>query len=66
MQTDDGKKAYSANSAARALELSRSKIYDLMKTGKLKFVMIDSERRIPASEIDRLTREGTEPQQANA
>lgn len=58
MQTED-KKLYSPNRAALVLELSRSKVYDLMKTGKLRFVLIDSDRRIPASEIDRIAREGT-------
>jgi excisionase family DNA binding protein len=66
MQTEDSKKLYSPNIAARVLDVSRSKIYDLMKSGRLHYVTIDSDRKIPASEIDRLTREGTEPEQAAA
>jgi excisionase family DNA binding protein len=66
METDEGRKSYSPNSGARALDLSRSKIYELMKNGKLKFVEIDGVRRIPASEIERLAREGTEPEQVAA
>ena len=56
METEEGRKLYSPNSAARALDVSRSKIYDLMKTGLLRYVTIDSDRKIPASEIDRLSR----------
>ncbi len=57
MQTKT-KVLYSPNSAAYALEVSRSKVYDLMKRGLLKFVLIDSDRRIPAEEIERIAREG--------
>lgn len=59
MQTDDTRKLYSPNSAARALDVSRSKIYDLMKSGAVRFVMIDSDRRIPSDEIERLSIEGS-------
>ncbi len=58
MQTDDDRKLYSPNSAARALDVSRSKVYDLMKCGALRFVMIGSDRRIPADEIQRIASEG--------
>ena len=50
----DSKKLFSPNSAAQALDLSRSKIYDLMKSGSLRFVTVGSDRRIPASEIERI------------
>ena len=66
MQTDDSRKLYSPNNAARVLDVSRSKIYDLMKSGRLRYVTIDSDRKIPATEIDRLSREGTESQRAAA
>lgn len=56
--THGNKKLYSPNNAALALDLSRSKVYALMKTGQLKFVLIGSDRRIPDSEIDRIVREG--------
>lgn len=58
MQTDESRKLYSPNSAARALDVSRSKVYDLMKCGALRFVMIGSDRRIPADEIQRIASEG--------
>ena len=58
MEVDESRKLYSPNSAARALDLSRSKVYDLMKTGALRFVMIGSDRRIPADEIQRIASEG--------
>ena len=57
MQTET-QKLYSPNNAARVLDVSRSKIYDLMKTGRLRYVTIDSDRKIPASEIDRIVQEG--------
>lgn len=58
MQTEDNRKLYSPNSAAQALDISRSKVYDLMKSGSLRFVMIGSDRRIPADEIQRIASEG--------
>jgi len=58
MQTEENRKLYSPNSAARALDISRSKVYDLMKSGSLRFVMIGSDRRIPADEIQRIASEG--------
>lgn len=52
---------FSPNSAARALDVSRSKVYDLMKRGLLHYVIIESDRRIPASEIARIAAEGIPP-----
>lgn len=52
---------FSPNSAARALDLSRSKVYDLMRRGLLNYVIIESDRRIPASEIARIAAEGIPP-----
>lgn len=52
---------FSPNSAARALDMSRSKVYDLMKRGLLHYVVIESDRRIPASEIARIAAEGIPP-----
>jgi excisionase family DNA binding protein len=49
---------YSVNRAAETLDLSRSKLYELMKRGQLRFVMVDSDRRIPLSEIERIAAEG--------
>ena len=59
MESESGRKLYSPNSAARALDLSRSKIYDLMKRGALGYVLIGSDRRIPTEEIERLAKAGT-------
>ena len=50
---------YSPNSAAQVLDVSRSTIYTLMREGRLRFVMIGSDRRIPREELERLAREGT-------
>lgn len=58
MQTDDSRHLYSPNNAARALDVSRSKIYDLMKSGALRFVKIGANRRIPSEEIQRMAAEG--------
>jgi excisionase family DNA binding protein len=59
MEQLDAKFLYSPNNAARALDVCRSKIYDLMKRGELRFVVIGAHRRIPASEIERLATEGS-------
>ncbi|MCE6980756.1 DNA-binding protein [Pseudomonas frederiksbergensis] len=49
---------FSVNRAAETLDLSRSKLYELMKHGQLRFVMIGADRRIPADEIARIAAEG--------
>lgn len=48
----------SPNSAARALDVSRSTIYGFMKRGQIKFVQVGSDRRIPVDEINRIAAEG--------
>lgn len=48
----------SPNSAARALDVSRSTIYGFMKQGLIRFVQVGSDRRIPAEEIARIAAEG--------
>lgn len=50
---------FSVDGAARALDLSRSKLYDMMRRGQLRFVMIGADRRIPVEELRRLAAEGT-------
>lgn len=52
------KELLSPASAAEALDCSRSTIYQGMKTGQIKFVMIGSDRRIPRSEIERIAAQG--------
>ena len=58
MQTDD-RKLLSPNNAARVLDISRSKIYGLMKCGALGYVQIGADRRIPIEDIERTARSGT-------
>ena len=59
MESESVRKLYSPNSAAQALDISRSKIYDLMKSGTLRFVMIGADRRIPIEEVERIAKAGT-------
>jgi excisionase family DNA binding protein len=59
MENDDSRKLYSPNNAARALDISRSKVYDLMKCGALRFVLIGTDRRILSDEIQRIACEGS-------
>lgn len=49
---------YSPNSAAKKLEISRTSIYALMRNGDVAWVPFGADRRIPASEIERLSKEG--------
>lgn len=65
MQTDR-RKLYSVNSAAEALEISRSKLYELMARGLVRWVMVDSVRRIPDSEIQRIASDGVTARQQAA
>ena len=44
--------------AAQMLDVSRSKIYEMMRAGALGYVTIGADRRIPASELERLAAEG--------
>lgn len=64
MQTSD-QLLFSPNSAARVLDVSRTKIYELMRDGKLRFVLVGADRRIPAAELRRLA-EGIAPQERAA
>lgn len=60
------KLCYTPNNAADVLDLSRSKVYDLMRRGLLHYVIIESDRRIPASEIERIAAEGIPPKSDQA
>ncbi len=53
------KRLHSINNAAAQLDLSRSKLYNLMQRKLLKFVMIDGKRRITDDELVRLSTTGT-------
>lgn len=52
---------YSVNRTAETLDISRAKVYDLMKKGLLHYVMIGTDRRVPAEEIARIAAEGVPP-----
>lgn len=45
--------------AAQALDVSRSTIYNLMRSGAIGFVTIGADRRIPMSEVQRLAAVGS-------
>jgi excisionase family DNA binding protein len=65
MQSNDARPLlYSPNAAAHALNVSRSKIYELIKNGALSYVMIGADRRIPANEIQRIAAEGAPAREA--
>ena len=49
---------FTPNNAARALDISRSKVYALMASGDLKFVMVGADRRIPRDELRRIAEHG--------
>ncbi len=57
--TTHQKLLYSPNSAAQLLDVSRSFIYGLMKAGALGYIQVGSDRRIPAEEIERIAKSGT-------
>jgi excisionase family DNA binding protein len=58
VQTEN-RKLYSVNSTAATLDISRSKVYELMKVGTLRYIQIGADRRIPIEEIERLAKSGT-------
>lgn len=58
MNTSQEKVLYSPTNAAHALDIARSRVYELMEAGLLAYVKYGSDRRIPASELHRLAKEG--------
>nr|NYU03604.1 helix-turn-helix domain-containing protein [Pseudomonas sp. SbOxS1] len=48
----------SPNSVAKALDISRSSVYALMRNGDLAWIPFGSDRRIHISEVQRLATEG--------
>jgi excisionase family DNA binding protein len=49
------KRAYTVEDAADMLSVSRDLIYDLMRTGKLRYVQVTSKKRlIPADAVSEL------------
>jgi excisionase family DNA binding protein len=54
----DEKLLYTADNAANALDVSRCTIYRWMSSGHLKWVIIGTDRRIPATEIKRIVQHG--------
>ena len=55
---ENQKLAYKVNAAAAALDISRSKMYDLMRLGEVGYVWIGRDRRIPYTEILRVSTNG--------
>lgn len=49
---------YSIPNAARVLDVSRSALYAALKIGRIKFVYVGADRRIPAEEVDRIASQG--------
>jgi excisionase family DNA binding protein len=58
MMDQQGPKLLSPNRAAAKLDISRSTLYQLMKLGRVRYVMVGADRRIPVEEIDRIASEG--------
>jgi len=50
--------AYKVNGFCDAMGLGRTKFYALVREGKIKTVRIGARRLVPASEVERLLREG--------
>jgi excisionase family DNA binding protein len=53
-----------AEEAAEALRVGRSKVYDLMRTGRLRSVKVDGLRRIPIAALEEFVRRLTETEVA--
>ena len=47
--------AYPVNDACHALGIKRTSLYELAKTGQLKFIKIAGRTLVPRSELERLT-----------
>lgn len=52
---------YPLGEFAQLIGVSRSKLYRLMDRKELAFVLVGCERRIPASELTRIFKEGLAP-----
>jgi excisionase family DNA binding protein len=52
-QNDTDQVLLTAEDAARLLSISRTKVYGLMATGKLRYKKIGSSTRIPRAELER-------------
>lgn len=55
---NQAKYLYSINSACEALDIGRTTMHYLVKAGLIKCVQFGSEKRIPASELERIAAEG--------
>lgn len=56
----EGAQAYRVDEFARTFRLSRSKLYELINAGSIRSVTVAGRRLIPASEGERILREGCE------
>lgn len=54
MSTPTSQDLLKVEQVAHRLNISRTKVYDLMNSGQLRFVKIDRLCRIPSSEVDAL------------
>lgn len=52
-------RARHVNDACEALQISRSHLYALAASGKIKLIRIGSRTLVPEAEIDRLAEQGT-------
>ena len=52
---------YTPTEAAVALGISRSKMYELLRTERIKSVHIDASRRIPSAELERFVEASAGP-----
>jgi excisionase family DNA binding protein len=50
--------AYRIDEAAKIIGVSRTTLYKLIAEGKLKTIRIGSDRRVPAMELERLSKKG--------
>lgn len=51
-----GKLAFRIDEACHALGIGRTSLYEMAKTGQIKFIRIAGRTLVPRSEIERLTR----------
>jgi len=51
-----GKLAFRIDEACHALGIGRTSLYELEKTGQIKFIRIAGRTLVPRSELERLTR----------
>lgn len=58
MNINQDKVLYTPTNFAHALDISRTRVYELMQAGLIAYVRYGSDRRIPATELHRFAVEG--------